>query len=120
MARYTARTRIDLGRDKDGKQRTFEVGDDVDLPQDQLDQLVQSGSLIDTQQQQSNPTGGTQGTGPATANTAPGVPQAPPGSPPPEKKEGGDKPAQQPTSPTPGAPLVPPTDDHLSDKSRRR
>lgn len=94
MARYIARNRIDLGRDKDGKARTFEVGQPVEgLSDEETKQLRDSGALVEEGQQSpdANAPQTAAGTAPgATATTSPDVPQAPPGSPPPDnaKKEG--------------------------------
>lgn len=55
MAHY-AKTRIDAGRDKDGKARVFEVGQEVTgLPEDEIKQLQQAGSLSDRAPREGEP-----------------------------------------------------------------
>lgn len=48
MGQHYARTRIDAGKDKDGKLRVFEVGQAVTgLPDDEIKQLAEAGALSD-------------------------------------------------------------------------
>lgn len=53
---YYAKTRIDAGKDKDGKSRVFEVGQPVTgLSDDEIKQLEQTGSLSDRAPREGEP-----------------------------------------------------------------